>query len=203
MLVVISHIICDLTTLKKLLREVSELYDGNPLAPVAKTYFQTSWTIPAIPCHLSFWSHWLANSPPSRFSVGNNIHRKTWAGSSHLGPVQSKTYLDMLQFGVAHKVSMHQLALAAVALALQHDEDACDITLGAPYLNRNSQEDLTTIGLFLEPLPIRIEYPYTRQNLIWSGNVHPGLQKDSPSDNFIQVVKQSSRAALSHAIPWD
>lgn len=79
---------------------------------------------------------------------------------------------------------MHQIALAAVALALQHRNKTCDIILGAPYLNRNSEEDQSVIGLFIEPLPIRIRYDTAR------------------SESFVQAVHHSSRAALSHAVPW-
>jgi hypothetical protein len=69
-----------------------------------------------------------------------------------------------------------------------HHEETRDITIGAPYLNRNSEEDLNVVGLFLEPLPIRIRYPPLDQ---------------STHQNFLSTVKHCSRQALSHAVPWN
>ncbi|KAF2795570.1 nonribosomal peptide synthase GliP-like protein [Melanomma pulvis-pyrius CBS 109.77] len=199
MLVVISHIICDLTTLQILLHEVLDLYDGKLLNQTAKKYAQTTWSIPAPPCHLSFWSNWLADIPTNQLYFGKNIARKTLAGTSHISAVPTATYESMVRFGTTNKISMHQLALSAVALAMQHDKDTCDIIVGAPYLNRNSEEDQNVVGLFLEPLPIRIKYPQSQT----SGVMHPYLQPESQHDTFIQTVKRCSRAALSHAVPWD
>jgi hypothetical protein len=46
---------------------------------------------------------------------------------------------------------------------------------------------MKTIGLFLEPLPIRIQF---------------GANQSSDAHAFLQCVLSSSRAALSHAVPW-
>lgn len=81
---------------------------------------------------------------------------------------------------------MHQIALGAVAMALQHHKSECDITLGAPYLNRNIEDDQSIVGLFLEPLPIRIHFD-------------PATSEDK---SLVQTIQSSSRAALSHAVPW-
>ncbi|KAF1950193.1 BcNRPS1, nonribosomal peptide synthetase [Byssothecium circinans] len=199
MLVVISHIICDLTTFKILLHEVVDLYDGKPLNQLVKTYAQTTWSIPASLYHLSFWSNWLGELPTNQLSFGNGMARKTLAGTSHTMAVPSATYESIVRFGTENKISMHQIALAAVALALQYDKDTCDIIIGAPYLNRHSEEDQNVVGLFLEPLPIRIHYPQPQS----SGVSHSYLPPGSRQDTFMQTVKCCSKAALSHAVPWD
>ncbi|RYP13124.1 hypothetical protein DL767_010883 [Monosporascus sp. MG133] len=205
MLVVISHIICDLTTLRTLLLEVARSYQGRELAPLAKTYSQTTWSIPTPPPRLSFWSNYLAGAPESRFSLGRNgMRRKTWSGSSRICEIPADTHQAMLRFVSFNKSTMHQLALAAVSLALQHDTATCDIVIGAPYLNRNSEEDQDVVGLYLEPLPIRVLYPHSGP-----GARGDGAPKSSPPrlessrDSFIKSVQLSSRAALSHAVPWD
>jgi non-ribosomal peptide synthetase component F len=82
--------------------------------------------------------------------MGRNIARFT---------IEKPTYGCMRTYATTHKVTMCQLALAAVAIALQHDAHDCDITIGAPYLNRHCEEDNHVVGLFLEPLLIRIKYP--------------------------------------------
>jgi gliotoxin/aspirochlorine biosynthesis peptide synthetase len=205
MLVVVSHIICDLTTLAVLLREVADTYHGSELTPVSKTYFQTTWSVPAAPQHLEFWSKYLNGVPRPTFPIGNNSRKRTtWVGSSHVCEVDEATYQGMINFASVNKVTIHQLAIAAVTLALHHDSEACDIVVGAPYLNRNSEEDMEVIGLFLEPLPIRIRYPPRSQEDFGAEKL--GLSTPPPELNqtsFIRAVQQSSRAALSHVVPWD
>ena len=193
MLVVISHIICDFTTLKILLHEVADTYKGKTLAPVAKVYADTFWTTPAAHCHLSFWTEWLAGAPPCQFPAGFQTTRTRWTGCSHVVDVPTTLYKNMLKFGAKNKFSMHQLALAAVALALQSRDDRCDIMLGAPYMNRNSEADTGVVGLFLEPLPIRIQFPCPQTSPI---------MPTSDDEMFLATVKRCSRQALSHAVPW-
>ncbi|POS75433.1 D-alanine-poly(Phosphoribitol) ligase subunit 1 [Diaporthe helianthi] len=189
MLLVCSHSICDLTTLKTLLREVATEYHGEKLAPIAKCYSQT--TTPSTTARqLDFWSRYLegySKQPP--IWIGNGAkRRKNWSGLSQVFQIDRGLYQAMVCFSSLKKVTMHQLALGAVALALTCNVDTCDITLGAPFMNRNSEEDLDVVGLFLEPLPIRIRH----------------ASAPSPRDpSFIEVVKCSSRAALSQAMPWD
>ncbi|PVI02653.1 nonribosomal peptide synthase GliP-like protein [Periconia macrospinosa] len=199
MLVVISHIICDLTTLQILLREVFDLYQGKTTGSPVKTYAQTSWSLPAPPTHLSFWSEWLADSPVNQLSHYTSTTRKTLAGTSHFRTVPTATYKKMISFGATNKISMHQMALSAVALALQYDKDTCDIVIGAPYLNRNSEEDQDVVGLFLEPFPIRIQYPQPRNSHL----IQSLLQPETSQDDFVHAVKRCSRVALSYVIPFD
>ncbi|KAH8160895.1 hypothetical protein CIB48_g7352 [Xylaria polymorpha] len=191
MLVIISHIICDLTTLRILLQEVANTYHGRDLAPVTKTYGQTTWSIPASPRHLSFWSDYLDGASEPHFSVGRiSTSRKSWTGSSYIHQIPKSTHQAMNHFAAMEKVTMHQLTLASIALALQHKNNHCDITIGAPYLNRHSEEDLEVVGLFLEPLPIRIRYD-------------PTVPSTSEQDSFVKAVQRSSEGALSHAVAWD
>ncbi|ETS77601.1 hypothetical protein PFICI_09663 [Pestalotiopsis fici W106-1] len=206
MLVVVSHIICDLTTLGILLREVADVYHSNELSPVLKTYFQTVWSVPAAPHNLAFWSQYLDGAcQPTPSILNDGKKRKTWNGSSHVFEIDKAAYQGMISFVSANKVTMHQLVIGAVALALQQESEDCDIVVGAPYLNRNSEEDLEVVGLFLEPLPIRVRYSSSdEENGVHSesfGSSTPSL-KVKP-DPFIRAVQQSSRAALSHAVPWD
>ncbi|KAI0455770.1 acetyl-CoA synthetase-like protein [Xylaria acuta] len=186
MLVIISHIICDLTTLRILLQEVANTYHGRDSAPVTKTYGQTTWPIPASVRHRSFWSGYLAGASETHFSIGSiSTRRKGWTGSSYIHQIPETTHQAMNRFAAIERVTMHQLTLASVALALQHKNYRCDITIGAPYLNRHSEEDLEVVGLFLEPLPIRIRYEPSKQ------------------DSFVKTVQRSSEGALSHAVAWD
>jgi gliotoxin/aspirochlorine biosynthesis peptide synthetase len=85
-------------------------------------------------------------------------------------------------------ISLHQLTLGVVVLALHPTLAESDIVFRAPYLNRSSAVEMKTMGLFLEPLPIRIQSPDNGPS--------------ASSTSFLQSIKQSSQAALVHAMPW-
>ncbi|GAW22828.1 hypothetical protein ANO14919_123720 [Xylariales sp. No.14919] len=72
-------------------------------------------------------------------------------------------------------------------MAMQLHRNDTDIIIGAPYLNREA-EDMETVGLFLEPLPIRIKYEH--------GSAGDGVEK------FVATLQEASQHAVSHAIPW-
>lgn len=62
-----------------------------------------------------------------------------------------------------------------------------DVIHGGPFANRWSENDMKTVGLFLEPLPIQIRFD---------------ANHSSDAQAFLQCVLCSSKAALSHAVPW-
>lgn len=189
MLVVVSHIICDLTTLKILFKEVADVYHGRESTELAEGSIKPAWSVPASKTDLAFWSNFISCTSVPTYSVGNCIRRRKWTGSSYISQVPQYLHSSMRRFSSSIKCTMHQLVLGSMAVALQYKAEHCDITIGAPYLNRNSEDDMRAVGLFVEPLPIRIRYS-------------PREQNPEPVP-FIKSVQKFSRAALSHAIPWN
>ena len=188
LVVVVSHIICDLTTLQILLQEVQMVYHGEILPTITETYMETRvWNQKASKQNLEFWSRCLENAPTCSYGLRDIPDRVDYQGSSLLCRVPGTTYKRLIDFVASRKVTLHQMALAAVALALQTTNDV-DIILGGPYLNRLTTSDLETVGLFLEPLPFRIQY--------------------SPQDatasctSYLRSVQESSKRSLAHAVPW-
>lgn len=225
MLAVIHHIVSDLTSLNILLREMVTVYQGNSLPPLTREYSDvTSWSLPAPPSSLNFWSKYLDKPEKTGFGA---VISETYQGRSQVSIISPALYRDMVNFSRSFNVTLHQLALAAVSLALQYDKETIDVTLGAPLANRNSTEDLETVGLFLQPLPIRIKYlPSSSNSTVFrphslrktsadlcnpSASTTPSPVPGSPhkSDDslsrlpsFLASVSEASQAALSHAIPW-
>lgn len=203
MLVRISHIICDLTSLRTLLREVALVYAGATLPEISTTYAERSLLRTAIaPETLRFWSEYLADLPSEHIAVPRIQNRTSYGGASEVCKMSKELFHDMIRYVSNEKVTFHQLALAAVALALQHSSDILDIVLGAPFLGRETEDDRDTVGLFLQPLPIRIRYPpppvRSRSKDFGTSDATPGTKHKS----FVHSVQGSSQAALSHAIPW-
>ncbi|EHY54830.1 Nonribosomal peptide synthetase ataP [Exophiala dermatitidis] len=192
-LVVASHIICDLSTMQLLLDEVGSTYAGQP--PV-----QASLPYPAgklagrlsPPDDECFWINSLGGSPESLgqgfLTVSGDGHQNK--GSSITMKLPTWTVQTMNAFIEGNGITKHQLAMAAVALTLQYAESSIDITIGSPYLNRRSSCDLKTVGLYVQPLPIRVHFPLNDSKL------------ESPQA-YVKAVQSASQAAVSHAVPWD
>ncbi|GAB1216605.1 hypothetical protein ATERTT37_005821 [Aspergillus terreus] len=184
LLVTISHIICDLTTMQLLLSDVERVYDGaEPLGHRPMYMAADAWQRVAADADLAFWTSYLQDCPHSK------AKRESYAGTSRVGIVPRETVLALEDFMRSSQFSHHQLALAAVALALKPNHDRIDSVIGGPFLNRWSEADMNTIGLFLEPLPFRIQFD-------------PKAVPDADAHVFLQSVKCSSQAAISHAVPW-
>ena len=189
MLVSISHIICDLTTLRSLLNEVASLYLKTSSPRLSDEYSMpsTQQEVEDSRGRLEFWSTYLDNSPPTRFFQHSITDRRVYAGVSDTRRLPSDLFASLREFSYTHSYTFHQLALAAVCLASQSGFEPLDLVVGAPYLNRQSA-DMDTIGLFLEPLPIRIRY-------------HP-KELDEPTMAFLDNVRHSSQSAIAHAVSW-
>ena len=188
MVLTISHIVCDLTTLNILLDQVSSLYRGDSIPATEQTYMDsTSWYKTAAPCYLD---HWETTFPDARLQNPSRLSskpRSRYGGRSLIFSVKQSTWHRMQTFATARNVTYQQLALAAVALALAPADDDIDMTLGLPYINRNSEADIKTVGLYLEPLPVRIVCS----------------NADAPATHsYLDIVQQASRAALGFAVPW-
>lgn len=192
MLVSMSHLIADLTSLQAILGEVVRMYRGEGLGPVKHRYHETTqWSAMATDAETGWWAQYLDGTATNRdYSIPNLTHRSSYGGQTHLIKLNKSLATRVFQFSETNSTTLHQLALASVALALQSTRDDTDVVLGGPYFNRG-HSDLETVGLFLEPIPIRIQFPASRDNSAAS------------TRSFVRSVQRSSQSAISHAIPWD
>jgi hypothetical protein len=221
MLVVAHHIICDLTTLKILLNEVAALYRGETLAPIVQSFASTrAWALTPSRASLDFWSEYLVDRAGTPRLL--EAPRRDYSGRSRVAKVPCALFARMQKFAAERVLTLHQIALAAVALVLGHEQPAIDITMGAPYMNRATAEDWETVGLFLEPLPIRVQYARPAVADLAAAadtlpsppasasDAGPGLDSPMPSpaahpadaEDFVRSVAQASQGALAHALPW-
>ncbi|RHZ46026.1 uncharacterized protein CDV56_102363 [Aspergillus thermomutatus] len=182
MVVVVSHLICDLTTMRLLLKQVEDEYHGNVLQPASIPYETAdAWQRQASEEDLAFWTTYLKDVPRPE------SQRSSYSGRSRVSIISKETADAVTQFVQSSPFTHHQLALAAVAVALQAGNDRVDVLLGGPFANRWSENDMKTVGLFLEPLPIRIRF---------------AADHSSDAQAFLRCVLCSSQAALAHAVPW-
>lgn len=184
---VMSHIVADLTTLRVLLEEVKTEYEGGMLPPVRYWYEDsTIWEEDAPMCNLNFWSTYLEGHEELHCSRPLP-ERTSYQGTSKVYQLPDQLAARMLRF---EAVSLQQLAVAAVGLVLQAETDETDIIIGTPFMNRSSDADMETVGLFLEPLPVRVRH-------------YPGSDDaDDGASQFLRGVRRSADSALAHAVPW-
>ncbi|POS79672.1 D-alanine-poly(Phosphoribitol) ligase subunit 1 [Diaporthe helianthi] len=214
--IVMSHIVADLTTLNLLLREAAVLYSGRNLPPVVRSYEQEAvpamWDHEPSPRSLEFWEEYLC---PSQAASTPRPKRLGLSGTSRFYQLSHGLGARMLQFCLGQmngeSFSLQKLAVAAVALAtaaLQEqpledqdnpkDEDETadytDVVLGTPFINRSSDHDMETVGLFLNPLPVRLRY---------TASPHASCSAPAADGHaFLDSVRTSTNAALAHAVPW-
>ncbi|KAK7909115.1 nonribosomal peptide synthase GliP-like protein [Apiospora marii] len=183
---VMSHIVADLTTLRVILEEVKSEYEGGTLPPVRYRYEDsTIWEEEAPMCNLHFWSTYLEGHEELHWS-SPLPERTSYQGTSKVYQLPDQLAARMLRF---EAVSLQQLAVAAVGLVLQAETDETDIIIGTPFMNRSSDADMETVGLFLEPLPVRVRH-------------YPGTDDVDDAGQFLRGVRRSADSALAHAVPW-
>lgn len=185
-----THTICDLTTMQILLSEVAALCNGATGLCINQEYMASRvWAESASDEDDEFWASYLDGLPAANAPLlpGLATDRQNYHGTSSIFTLPRESSSNMSRYVHQANITLHQLSLAAVALALNPDADAIDLLLGAPHLNRPSVDDMGTVGLFLEPLGVRVQF-----------------EKDSGRStlSFLEAVKRSSQAALAHAAPW-
>ncbi|KAK8092855.1 nonribosomal peptide synthase GliP-like protein [Apiospora kogelbergensis] len=204
MVVCVSHIICDYTTLNQLFKEfvaaflaMNDDIHGNWRTPVelpGRRYQETTcWENETDKPTAEFWESYLSGMDHAKLPPHMKSSRTTYAGQSLVFKLtdDASSCLDKILRPLS--LTPHQLVLAMVSLVLQVDHATKDdLILGSPYLGRQEM-DMRTIGLFLQPLPIRI----------WRRAVQsePGTETSS-LEAFFRGVQRSASQALSHGIEW-
>jgi len=196
MLVVISHLLCDLTALRVLLNEVSAEYSRmvglpSPDPPKCLAYTETtSWFDKPSQEDLKFWSHYLKGSPAP---VADPVPTD-YSGVSQTISFPPSLFRKMTEFGGRNSITIYQTLLLGSAITLQVLSKASDIVLGTPYINRPNELEANTIGLFLQPMPFRMNLSDTPLN--------PQISNDVGVSCLVERTKSSFRGMLGHIIQW-
>ncbi|KAH8888279.1 acetyl-CoA synthetase-like protein [Thozetella sp. PMI_491] len=237
LLIVAHHIVCDLTALRKVLHEVRQAYHGEriPTDDQGSSYIShvlspTYGGGDDLESRLRFWDAYMASRPnkPSSKSaptIDAGLAASERKGTSFVFRVRRGFWTKVESFSRLHNVTMHQFLMAAGSLAMSHHSDpdgdenandngalAIDTVLGAPHMNREqlSPRYQDMVGLFLQPLPMRIRWSSAEEELDRSEISDAAAPRDctslGPSDSvprFLRAVKRSSEQALSHVVPWE
>lgn len=196
LVVVISHILCDLTALRALVNEVSIAYkDSVPPSshpwPKCLAYMKlSSWFEQPCPSDLSFWSEYLKDLP----QYTKTATPTDFSGSSEVFRIAPALLQDILNFHSRHSATLYQTILLATAICLQSLTGTYDIALGTPFMNRTQASEMNIVGLFLQALPFRLNLSDVKTDA--------GVRNDVSIASLMDHTKSSFREMLSHAIPW-
>ncbi|OJJ96433.1 hypothetical protein ASPACDRAFT_46595 [Aspergillus aculeatus ATCC 16872] len=185
-----SHLLCDNDTLTQLLQEVGDLYHGRQLSAVAREYFdEEPWSFPVpLPKQLqAFWSAHLTDLEVPRPLAAQRVRSYRGASMQSIIPTASAKRLRETCAGC--HLSLRHFALAVVAITLQTLADTRDVLLGCPYINRPDEAGANTIGLHLEPLPLRFR-------------VANSSEATQTVEHLLRAVGTMAQSAVAHAVPW-
>ncbi|KAF3768171.1 hypothetical protein M406DRAFT_253009 [Cryphonectria parasitica EP155] len=198
MLVCVSHIICDYSTLERLFEEFAAAYYHDDrveasLLASQRCYQDSSWcNVDVDQITAKFWRSYLSGIDVKRLPPYMKRARTSHHGESRMFQLSKDAVHSLETISTSLHLTMHQVALGTVSLVLQADSlDKQDLILGSPYLGRQ-EEDMHTIGLFLQPLPIRV--PRRSKMGESLGDAHV--------EDFLHAVQDSARSALGHGIGW-
>ncbi|KAF4154974.1 hypothetical protein CNMCM6936_005559 [Aspergillus lentulus] len=198
LVVVMSHVVGDATTMATYLNRVSKTYEllrsnaqpTNPTTvPDNLTYIDWAhWasTLQPNPRALTFWTSYLSN-PPSPLTFGNpSPAPATYIGFTRSWTLPSSMHRNLSNLAAKASVTMHQLILAAVFFTLQCVDRRDDILLAAPFTHRTEPGTESLPGLFLDRLLLRIQRSPHQSSLF----------------DFLSSVRETSQQALAHIIPF-
>lgn len=202
-----SHIICDYTTLQLVLREVAAAYDNKPLGPVISLTDQIDSNVATglsdiSQSSLAFWSNCLGQVKDDRPGyLGSSSQRTSYAGKSVSATASPSLWHRIQSQCSLQDITLQQIMVAAVAAAVStHDQLTEEgITLGVPFINRQTEADTCAVGLRLEPLPIRV--PFVDSSASKATNAKDRCTHASLR-SYLSAVQNACRNSLYHAVPW-
>ncbi|KAF4948216.1 hypothetical protein FGADI_9808 [Fusarium gaditjirri] len=186
LMVVISHVAADYTTLSLLLQDVSRLYQGHPVQKRPIYADSTSLVDASFESVVHFWRDYLRDLPQAPKLLRDSPLRTTYQGCSFSMQFDHQLWNSIKKLSAARMGSNQLLALAVVAVCLHQDASDIDTVIGVPWMHRQTEDEQQTIGLFLQPLPVRLKYSKATQN-----------------SSFLQSTQCSMQAAVAHATCWD
>ncbi|KAI1145460.1 hypothetical protein F4825DRAFT_474017 [Nemania diffusa] len=190
LIIVASHIVMDLQALNILFRDVETIYNSGTLSPVEHVYeLQNTLTRDEAAYELHFWSQYLRGALPNRDEEVKLSTRNSYDGTSrlyHLSKPLAERILQTARGG--DHLTLQQLAIATVALVFEADKEETDIVLGTPFSNRSTDAERETVGLFLQPLPVRVQ--------------HSSQSSQNNAKPYLDEIRRSATAALAHAVSW-
>lgn len=202
LLLTLHHIIVDGWSKGVLIRELAELYGGfhegrgNPLKPLPIQYAdyaqwqRRQWPQgEAFERRLDYWRELLAGGVPQLELPTDRPWPavKTYQGGIVGIALDAQLSSKLRDFAHSHAVTLFMVLYAAWAILLRLLSGQEDIVIGSPIANRQKPELEGLIGLFVNPLALRVQ-----------------VRGDSRLKDFLEHVKEVTLGAYDHQdVPFE
>ena len=196
--VTLHHLIADGWSLALLLREFGQLYGAAlhgqaPPAPPGLDYAahaerQCQMLDDAARARSgAFWRSYFDGAAPLLRWKAADPAVAPHAGGNHTFPIAPDLKDALVRIGTARRATPFMVLLAIWCLKLAAESGCSDVVVGTAAANRSTPETERLIGLFVNPLPLRVA-------------VTPALSFDA----YLDCVRDACLAAFAHqALPFD
>ena len=133
-----------------------------------------------------FWGNMFDTIPTITTLRPNKQAFASCAASRKSYTISRELTTRLSQFTEEVGVSLFVLFLSTLTICLQKILDNDDIIIGTPLLNRPTLKDKTTIGMFIETIPVRLK-----------------VDEDMSFDNFLHQTTQNWRKMRDHRYPYN
>ncbi|GIH03423.1 hypothetical protein Rhe02_14900 [Rhizocola hellebori] len=104
---------------------------------------------------LRYWREQL-DRPPPPLSIWSNDAEDTGSAIVQIRPLETRLVDAMRRFGKTNATTMFMLVLAALAATLRRYTGRQDLVIGSPVSTRETEHELTRIGLMLNLIALRL-----------------------------------------------
>ncbi|HEX7240343.1 MAG TPA: amino acid adenylation domain-containing protein, partial [Longimicrobiaceae bacterium] len=165
LLFTLHHVISDGWSMQVLVREVSALYDGEPLLELPVQYadyavWQRAWLSgETLDAQIGYWKQRLAGAPPL-LEIPTDRPRRTGqsalAASRHFA-ISPELSRELRALSRREGATLFMTTLAAWQVLLARYAGQEDVVVGSPISGRNRQEVEGLIGFFVNMLALRAD----------------------------------------------
>ncbi|KAF6813194.1 beta-ketoacyl synthase domain-containing protein [Colletotrichum sojae] len=169
-----NQLVCDGWTYERLFVELAQVYEGKELPPSPPQYAdfaarqRTIYEQGGMDSDLAYWKSLHAKLPselptltlsPSTQGETGRKPPPSWEQHVLKARVSSATASRVRDLSREHKSTPMQFYLSAYYVLLSRLTDRTDLAVGVADSNRPDLDDLSTMGLFANTLPLRLDYP--------------------------------------------
>ncbi|KAI6403654.1 putative PKS/NRPS-like protein biosynthetic cluster [Pyricularia oryzae] len=171
LIIAYNPLVCDGWTYERFFVELSQIYDGKSLPPVPQyadfaTRQRTSYETGAMDADMTYWKsvHKTLPEPLPVFSVSSGSASEgpkpspAWDQHTLDARLSSATAARIQDIARSSKVTPMQFYLASYYVLLSRLTGRADVAIGVADANRPDLDDLSTMGLFVNTLPLRLDH---------------------------------------------
>ncbi|GGP55815.1 condensation domain-containing protein [Saccharothrix coeruleofusca] len=201
LVIVVHHILIDAWSIEIMAEELKVLYtahsSGTPVrlpAPEAQYSDFAAWqratlTREHVERELSFWRERLDGAPALLDLIADRPHQvdSSAAGEELLRPIPPDLVEQVRSLAARYRRTMFVTALTALTALLSHVSGTDDIVLTVPVSGRSRAEFQSTVGFFVNTVPLRMDIP-----------------RGLPFDRIAERVSAATFDAMEHSsVPFD